>query len=193
MNFLPFVRPTFMAISLLAGANTWAGQTPPDRVTSKPEPDTKTATRVADKDESRSGKADLAKPAPKPVRATIKVEPDIQAPTSKPDDAGQAPRPDKAVRTDPPAKPASKRRAVQQVITPSYRPPAVTPDIAVRPTFGLPAAAVPAQPGGPIQLNCNATGCTDASGMRYNSGVGNALIDANGRSCTLSGTTAQCN
>jgi hypothetical protein len=189
MDIPTIARPIFMAIAFLAGMSAAAAQTPPDRVTSKPESDTKTATRVLDKDEPKSGKADQTKP----VRATIKVEPDIQAPARKPDDAGQAPRPDKAARTDPPAKPASKRRAVQQVITPAYRPPAVAADSVVKPTFGLPAAAMPAQPGGPIQLNCNATGCTDANGMRCNSGVGTALIDANGRSCTRSGTTAQCN
>ena len=45
----------------------------------------------------------------------------------------------------------------------------------------------------PAQVNsCDGGGCTDTSGARYTGGVGNTVLDQNGRSCTRTGTTVQC-
>ncbi|MFZ3287406.1 MAG: hypothetical protein WA191_11230, partial [Telluria sp.] len=57
----------------------------------------------------------------------------------------------------------------------------------------LPAARLPVVPPGPVQINsCDAGGCTDINGQRYNGGVGNAGVDGQGRLCTRSGSTMQC-
>jgi hypothetical protein len=181
--------PICLAMVLLVSTSACARQTAPERATMKPEPDTQAA--LAQDKASQAGK-DQAAAAAKPVRATIKVEPDIQ---TKPPTVDESAQPDKQAHPDKRAqagKKPLKRRAVTQVITPSYRPTLTPVDPAPRPTFGLPAAAMPAAPTGPVQLNCNAGGCTDASGTRYNGGVGTTLIDGNGRTCTRVGTTAQC-
>lgn len=145
-----------------------------------------------------------------PVRATLKPEPDIAAePAPKP--APKAAVTDKKAKADKDAKPAKappKRRAVLQQIDPvrpigsaapePYRP-TLTPPAPVaglppqQPSFGLPSA-IPAPPRttGPVQLNCDAGGCTDMNGTRYQGGVGTTLLDGQGRTCTRMGNTAQC-
>ncbi len=145
-----------------------------------------------------------------PVRATLKPEPDIVAePGAKP--PSKAAITDKKARADKDAKPAKappRRRAVLQQIEPvrpigsaapePYRPtltpPAPVVGLAPRqPSFGLPSA-MPAPPRttGPVQLNCDAGGCTDMNGTRYQGGVGTTLLDGQGRTCTRMGSTAQC-
>ena len=108
-------------------------------------------------------------------------------------------------------KPLAKRRAVHQriermptpapIVTDGYRPTLTTrgPIIAgqplpVLPPPSAPVSALPApSPTMPSQVNsCDAGGCTDTSGARYTGGVGNTVLDQNGRSCTRSGTTVQC-
>jgi hypothetical protein len=121
--------------------------------------------------------------ARQPVRSIIKPEPDIQAvPAAKAEPPVKAKAPAKPVKRPP-------RRPVLQMIDP-VRPihNAAPPP----PTFGLPSAATPLRPPGPQQIVCDAAGCTDMHGARYNSGVGKALIDSQGRSCTRLGNTAQC-
>lgn len=140
-----------------------------------------------------------------PVRATLKPEPDIAKP------AARAPAKDKKVEADKDAKPAKappKRRAVLQQIEPvrpigsaapePYRPTLTPPAPVVglpfqQPSFALPSA-IPAPPRttGPVQLNCDAGGCTDMNGARYQGGVGTTLLDGQGRTCTRMGNTAQC-
>ncbi|MDP3672028.1 MAG: hypothetical protein Q8R69_20355 [Telluria sp.] len=89
-----------------------------------------------------------------------------------------------------------KRRSVQQVV--ESMPPAPPPPIQpARPALQgappLPAARLPVVPPGPVQINsCDAGGCTDINGQRYNGGVGNAGVDGQGRLCTRSGSTMQC-
>lgn len=98
-------------------------------------------------------------------------------------------------------KPLAKRRAVHQriesmpapapVVTEVYRPTLTTrgPIISGQPLPALP----PPSPPMPSQVNsCDGGGCTDTSGARYTGGVGNTVLDQNGRSCTRSGTTVQC-
>ncbi|NML62094.1 hypothetical protein HHL21_13605 [Massilia sp. RP-1-19] len=98
-------------------------------------------------------------------------------------------------------KPPLKRRSVQQriervptpapVVTDGYRPTLNPrgPIIAGQPVPALP----PPSPPMPSQINsCDGGGCTDTSGARYTGGVGNTVLDQNGRSCTRTGTTVQC-
>jgi len=63
--------------------------------------------------------------------------------------------------------------------------------------FLPPAAPPPPQPvalvPGPAQINsCLGGSCTDTSGATYNTGVGNAAVNGQGRLCTRSGNTMQC-
>ena len=125
-----------------------------------------------------------------PVRAAIKPEPEIVA-----EPVAKAPPKAKDAK---PVKPPPKRRAVWQVIEPvrpigsaapePYRPTLTPP----APTVPLPSAIAPPRPPGPVQLNCDAAGCTDMNGARYQGGVGTTLLDSQGRTCTRMGTTAQC-
>jgi hypothetical protein len=109
-------------------------------------------------------------------------EPEIAAkPAAKP--------PPKANNAKP-VKPPPKRRAVWQVIEP-VRPIGSAAPEPYRPTLTPPAPTVP-RPPGPVQLNCDAAGCSDLNGTRYQGGVGNTLLDSQGRTCTRMGTTAQC-
>ena len=98
-------------------------------------------------------------------------------------------------------KPLVKRRAVHQrvdgmptpppIVTEGYRPTLTPrgPIVAGQPVPALP----PPSPPMPSQVNsCDAGGCTDTSGARYTGGIGNTVLDQNGRSCTRSGTTVQC-
>jgi hypothetical protein len=86
----------------------------------------------------------------------------------------------------PPKRKVLKRRSVQQVIEP-------TPRIVTqgdRPALvSSPPAALPA----PVRINsCDAGGCTDTSGQRYNGGVGTTLIGPQGQLCTKGVVNAQC-
>lgn len=98
-------------------------------------------------------------------------------------------------------KPPVKRRSVQQriermpppapIVTDGYRPTLHPrgPIIAGQPVPALP----PPSPPMPSQINsCDGGGCTDTSGARYTGGIGNTVLDQNGRSCTRTGTTVQC-
>ena len=96
---------------------------------------------------------------------------------------------------DQPAQPPKpiKRRSVQQVIEPT--PPIVTdgyrPTLTVPPPAALPAPSAPL-PGSPRMNSCDAGGCTDTGGARYNGGVGNTLLSPQGRLCTKGVVNAQC-
>lgn len=97
-------------------------------------------------------------------------------------------------------KPLPKRRSVQQriesmpasppIVTDGYRPtlhpqPPRTPSASVQGVTGVAPA--------PAQINrCDGGGCIDASGARYNGGVGNTVIDSQGRNCTRTGVNVQC-
>jgi hypothetical protein len=90
----------------------------------------------------------------------------------------------------PPKRKPIKRRSVQQVIEPT---PRIVTD-GYRPTLEVrPPAAVPAPVPGPVRMNgCDAGGCNDASGARFNGGVGTTLIGPQGQLCTKGPVTAQC-
>ena len=96
-------------------------------------------------------------------------------------------------------KPLVQRRAVQQriermptpapIVTEGYRPSLTvrSPSVYGQPTPALPRPSVPAQVN-----SCDGGGCTDTSGSRYTGGVGNTVLDQNGRNCTRTGTLVQC-
>jgi hypothetical protein len=97
-------------------------------------------------------------------------------------------------------KPLPKRRSVQQrietmpasppIVTDGYRPtlhpqPPRAPLPSVQAATGMPPA--------PAQINsCDGGGCIDTSGARYNGGVGNTVLDSQGRNCTRTGVNVQC-
>jgi hypothetical protein len=92
----------------------------------------------------------------------------------------------------PPKRKPIKRRSVQQVIEPTPRigtaPPSYGPTLTPRPPAALPDP-LPA----PVRTNgCDAGGCNDTSGQRYNGGVGNTLLGPQGQLCTKGVVGAQC-
>jgi hypothetical protein len=100
---------------------------------------------------------------------------------------------------NPPRKPI-RRRSVQQAIDPtpriaadSYRPTLEPRPPAATQTLAVPGpASTPAS--GPVLLNsCDAGGCYDTSGARYNGAGGNTLIGPQGQLCTKGAVNAQCN
>jgi hypothetical protein len=86
----------------------------------------------------------------------------------------------------PPGRKPIKRRPVQQVAEPAprsvadgYRPP---------PAVGAPAALPP-----PTRMNsCDAGGCFDTNGARYNGGAGPASLSPQGQLCVKGAVTTQC-
>ena len=85
------------------------------------------------------------------------------------------------------AKRAARRSAPQHVdLVPVVAPG--TPRLAPPPP--APPTAIVA---GPAQINnCVGGVCTDTVGTTYNTGVGNAAVNSQGRLCTRSGDTMQC-
>jgi hypothetical protein len=97
----------------------------------------------------------------------------------------------------PPLNPApnnepAARRSVQEIIaTMPAKPPVVTDG--AQPSLTPPAVPPSPNPPPAAQVNsCDAGGCTDVNGARYNSGVGDASVSGQGRLCNRSGTTVQC-
>ena len=92
------------------------------------------------------------------------------------------------------------RRAVPAVIesvTPARPPvygPVLTPLPAPagtqRPNPGVPAPSLPSGP--PVLNSCDAGGCTDTSGGRFNGGVGTTLIGPQGQACVRGAAGIQC-
>ncbi|MDL2357235.1 MAG: hypothetical protein QFF03_18420 [Pseudomonadota bacterium] len=129
-------------------------------------------------------------------QADAPAAPAVQA-DAKPDrqpDPRADPRAD--LRPAPTRKPI-KRRSVQQVITSTPRivsggeRPAVA--VPAPPTTTMPAPPPTTMPAPAVRLNsCDAGGCTDISGARYNGGVGNTLIGPRGQLCTKGVVSPQC-
>jgi hypothetical protein len=111
-----------------------------------------------------------------------------EAPAAKAASAEAASKP-----APPPRPKPTRRRSVQQIIEPT---PRIVTD-GYRPTLTTPApSALPAPvppPSGPVRMNsCDAGGCFDTNGARYNGGVGNTLIGPQGQLCTKGVVNAQC-
>jgi hypothetical protein len=92
----------------------------------------------------------------------------------------------------PPNRKPARRRSVQQMVEPTPRigaaPPSYGPSLNPRPPAALPdPLPVPGRING-----CDAGGCNDANGQRYNSGAGNTLLGPQGQLCTKGAVGAQC-
>ncbi|QPI52997.1 hypothetical protein IV454_16790 [Massilia antarctica] len=116
-----------------------------------------------------------AEGAPAPVRVKS------AAPTKPPD--------------KPPNKPSVKRRAVRQIVDgmPAYGPRLNAPPPVPLSALAAPSSAPsPVAPPPAVINRCDAGGCTDVNGTRYNGAAGNTVIGPQGRSCTANGGTIQC-
>jgi hypothetical protein len=139
-------------------------------------------------------------PPPRPAPA---AKPAQQQPAAAPVvTQGYRPAPPPPLNPAPNNEPAA-RRSVQQIIetmpakppvvTDSERPSLTPPPVAPSPSLTPPPVAPSPNPPPPAQVNsCDAGGCTDVNGARYNSGVGDASVSGQGRLCNRSGTTVQC-
>ena len=91
-----------------------------------------------------------------------------------------------------PQKQAGRRRAVLQNIEPMLQQ-SPAPHYVYHP--GAPPLALPAPASSTApspQNGCDAGGCRDAAGARYNGGVGNAVIGPDGKVCNRNGAWLQC-
>jgi hypothetical protein len=92
----------------------------------------------------------------------------------------------------PPNRNPIQRRSVQQLIEPTPRIGVATPSYGPALTPRPPAALSGPSPA-PVRINgCDAGGCNDTSGQRYNGGVGNTLLSPQGQLCTKGVIGAQC-
>ncbi len=113
-------------------------------------------------------------------------------PGAQPEQTPQAPRPQDPANSQ-------QRKDGKQVGKRSARrsaPLRVDP-VAVATAPAAPQPLLPTRPAaldrGPVQINsCLGGTCTDTNGATYNTGVGNAAVNGQGRLCTRSGNTMQC-
>jgi hypothetical protein len=113
---------------------------------------------------------------------------------SKPVAAAPVEKPVRPVIDTParPQKPLPKRRSVRSEPITMPAAPRVRSTVAV-PTTPVPPPVVAVPPAPIPAAGCDAAGnCRDASGQLLQGGVGNTLIDANGRSCIRHGAFIQC-
>ena len=86
----------------------------------------------------------------------------------------------------PAKKPPLKRRAVAQTIIEMPRPP-----VPNQPRPIVPLPVLPVAPG-PVPLNhCDAGGCSDSAGQRYE--PGQVTVTPQGKTCLRNGAWVQCN
>lgn len=119
---------------------------------------------------------------PQPVRSESGARPEQTPPAPQAEDPAKSQQ-----RRDgkPPIKRSARRSAPLRV-----DPVAV----ATTPAAPQPLSPRPAPPDpGPVQINsCLGGACTDTNGATYNTGVGNAAVDSQGRLCTRTANTMQC-
>jgi hypothetical protein len=147
---------------------------------------------------------------PQPIRSEPGAQPE-QTPQAQEEKAGAAPtgrasEPDRD--PDPSAHPApqpkdpaksQERKDGKKATNRSARrsaPLRVDP-VAVAMTPTAPQPLPPTRPltrdPGPVQINsCLGGTCTDTNGATYNTGVGNAAVNSQGRLCTRTANTMQC-
>ncbi len=130
--------------------------------------------------------------AKRPARADPEVAPP-PAEKSAADPKAEAKPKDPSARA-----PRSKRRAVEQVLTPTPRilgsaAPAGHPVLTYGPVLqARPPAAAALPERGTVPATCTGAGCFDASGQRLNGGVGNAVTTPQGQLCTKGLVGVQC-
>lgn len=85
---------------------------------------------------------------------------------------------------------AGPRRAVPQNVERRLSLPAATVHRSPAP---LTAPILPIKPEAPFPVTtCDAGGCWNANGSRYQGGTGNIYLDSNGRLCQRNGAWTQC-
>jgi hypothetical protein len=104
------------------------------------------------------------------------------------------PRPSATGPARPPLPPSATEPygpSLTQPLGEPYRPPLTSSaNQPYRPTLTAPSPLPP--PVSPQLNHCDGGGCTDTGGVRYNGGVGNAVIGPQGQLCNRSGATLQC-
>jgi hypothetical protein len=148
---------------------------------------------------------------PQPLKSEPGAQPE-QTPQAQEEKAGALP-PNRAVNptleVDPSARPApqqkdpaktdSRKEQKKGAHRSARRSSPQRVDL-VPPASSDPARLAPPPPVQPVVLNpgpaqinnCIGGTCTDTSGATYNTGVGNAAVNGQGRLCTRSGNTMQC-
>jgi hypothetical protein len=144
---------------------------------------------------------------PQPLKSEPGAQPE-QSPQAQEEKSGAAPA-NRALEVDPSARPAPQQKDPAKTDTrkeqkkgthrSARRSNPQSVDI-VPPASADPARLAPLPPvqpvsivPGPAQINsCIGGSCTDTSGATYNTGVGNAAVNGQGRLCTRSGNTMQC-
>jgi hypothetical protein len=145
---------------------------------------------------------------PPPLKSEPGAQPE-QTPQAQEEKAGAASL-GRTPDADPSARPAPQTREPAQAGTRKEQKKRTKRSARLSPAQGVdiipPAAPGPFQPlaapppaqpvaivPGPAQINaCNGGSCRDTSGATYNTGVGNAAVNGQGRLCTRSGDTMQC-
>jgi len=126
---------------------------------------------------------------PQPVKSEPGAQPE-QTPQAQEEKAGAAPQ------AMDPAK-SQQRKDGKKTASRSARRSA---PLRVDPVAVAPATSMPLPPTrpvavdpGPVQINsCLGGTCTDTHGATYNTGVGNAAVNSQGRLCTRTANTMQC-
>lgn len=144
---------------------------------------------------------------PQPLKSEPGAQPE-ETPQAQEEKSGAAP-PGHAPEVDPSARPApqtkdpartdsgkdTKKNAKRSARRSSpQRVDVVPPASAGAPSLApLPPPQPVALKPSPAQINaCNGGACTDTGGATYNTGVGNAAVNSQGRLCTRTGNTMQC-
>jgi hypothetical protein len=145
---------------------------------------------------------------PEPLKSEPGAQPE-QTPQAQEEKAGAAP-PGRAPEADPSARPAPQAKDPAQTGTRKEAGKGAKRAARLSPAQGVdivpPAAPGPFQPlaapppvrpvaivPNPAQINsCPGGTCIDTGGATYNTGVGNAAVNGQGRLCTRNGNTMQC-
>jgi type IV secretory pathway VirB10-like protein len=143
---------------------------------------------------------------PQPIRSEPGAQPE-QTPQAQEEKAGAAPAgrvpdPDPSARPAPPPKDPAQSQQRKDGKKASNRSARRSAPLRVDPVAAAPAAPLPQQlpptrpvtlDPGPVQINsCLGGTCTDTNGATYNTGVGNAAVNSQGRLCTRTANTMQC-
>jgi hypothetical protein len=141
---------------------------------------------------------------PQPVKSEPGAQPE-QTPQAQEEKAGAAPAahspdPDPSARPAPQPKDPAKSQQRKDGKKASNRGARRSAPQRVDPVAVVPAASMPLPPTRPVALDpapaqinsCLGGTCTDTNGATYNTGVGNAAVNGQGRLCTRTGNTMQC-
>ena len=141
---------------------------------------------------------------PQPIKSEPGAQPE-RTPLAQEEKAGAAPvgrmpDPDPSARPAPQPQDAAKSQQRKDGKKASNRSARRSTPLRVDPVAVAPATSMPQPPTrpvtldpGPVQINsCLGGTCTDTNGATYNTGVGNAAVNSQGRLCTRTANTIQC-